>query len=73
MDRRERLIQAGLALHSELSLEAVLQRLVFGVSPSDPATFAGVAVALVVVALAACLVPGYRASKVDPLQVLRTN
>ena len=56
-----------------LASGAVLQRLVFGVSPSDPATFVGVAVALVVVALAACLVPGYRASKVDPLQVLRTN
>jgi hypothetical protein len=66
---------AGIAAGALVALAsgAVLQRLVFGVSPSDPATFVGVAVALVVVALAACLVPGYRASKVDPLQVLRTN
>ena len=66
---------AGIAVGALVALAsgAVLQRLVFGVSPSDPATFAGVAVALVLVALAACLVPGYRASKVDPLQVLRTN
>ena len=66
---------AGIAAGALIALAsgAVLQRLVFGVSPSDPATFLGVAVALVLVALAACLVPGYRASKVDPLQVLRTN
>jgi putative ABC transport system permease protein len=66
---------AGIAVGALVALAsgAVLQRLVFGVSPTDPATFVGVAVALVVVALAACLVPGYRASKVDPLQVLRTN
>ena len=49
----------------------LLQRLVFGVSPTDPATLAIVAGTLLVVALAASLLPGYRASKIDPLKVLR--
>ena len=49
----------------------VLQKLLFGVSASDPLTLAGVAGILVLVALAASLVPAYRASRVDPVKVLR--
>ena len=64
------IVAGGLAA---LASGAILQRLVFGVHPSDPVTFAGVVAALVLVALAASLVPGYKASKVDPLVVLRTN
>ena len=51
----------------------ILERLVFGVSASDPLTLAAVAGTLAIVALAASLVPAYRASKVDPLTALRTN
>ena len=51
----------------------VLQRLVFGVSPSDPLTLAGVAAALAFVALIASLVPAYRASRLYPLTVLRAS
>jgi len=46
---------------------------VFGVSPSDPLMLAAVACALAVIALMASLVPAYRASRVDPLEVLRAN
>ena len=56
-----------------LASSRLLQKLVFGVSPSDPLTLAAVAGTLAVVALMASLVPAYRASRVDPLQVLRGN
>jgi len=46
---------------------------VFGVSASDPLTLAVVAATLAFVALLASMVPAYRASRVDPLAVLRAN
>ncbi|HET6900207.1 MAG TPA: ABC transporter permease [Vicinamibacteria bacterium] len=48
-----------------------LDRLVFGVSASDPLTLAGVAITLGLVALLASLVPAYRATRLDPATVLR--
>ena len=51
----------------------VLEKLVFGVSATDPLTLAIVSGALALVALLASLVPAYRASRVDPLTVLRAN
>lgn len=51
----------------------ILQQLVFGVSASDPLTLAIVAGTLTLVALVASLVPAYRASRLDPLTVLRGN
>jgi predicted permease len=51
----------------------VLEKLVFGVSASDPLTLASVAGTLALVALLASIVPALRASRVDPLAVLRAN
>jgi putative ABC transport system permease protein len=51
----------------------VLRKLVFGVNASDPLTLLGVAAILAFVALAASLVPAYRASRLDPLEVLRAG
>ena len=48
-----------------------LERMVFGVSASDPLTLTGVALTLGMVALLASLVPAYRASRLDPATVLR--
>jgi len=51
----------------------LLEKLVFGVSASDPLTLTVVAGTLTTVSLMASLVPAYRASRLDPLKVLRAN
>ncbi|HME05658.1 MAG TPA: FtsX-like permease family protein, partial [Bryobacteraceae bacterium] len=49
----------------------VMSKLLIGVSPSDPATYATVAVALSAVAMLACWIPARRATGVDPMVALR--
>jgi putative ABC transport system permease protein len=51
----------------------VLQTLAFGISATDPATLAAVSALLALVALLASLVPAYRASRFDPVKVLRAD
>jgi putative ABC transport system permease protein len=50
-----------------------LQTLLFGVEPTDPATLAAVALALVGVACAACYIPARRALAVDPMTAVRSE
>jgi predicted permease len=67
------LVGIAIGAVAALGSAAVLETLVFGVSASDPLILGAVAVTLALVALAASLVPAYRAARVDPLTALRIN
>jgi putative ABC transport system permease protein len=64
---------AGLAvgLLGALALSSVMQGLVFGVGTTDPVTYVTLAALLMAVVVAASLVPARRATRVDPMTVLR--
>jgi predicted permease len=62
---------AALGLAGAFALSRVLRGLLHGVSPTDPATFAGVGVLLLAVAALASFVPARRASRLDPSAILR--
>ncbi len=68
-----RLVLAGLAIGVPVSLAStrLLRSQLFGIQPSDPISYVGVAVLLGLVALVACYIPARRAASVDPMTALR--
>jgi ABC-type antimicrobial peptide transport system permease subunit len=70
-----RIVIVGLAigLASALLATRLMRGLLFGVSATDPVTYAGVAAVVCVVGIAACVLPLWRALTADPVRALRAD
>ena len=68
-----RLVAVGavVGVVAALGLTRFMQTLLYGIGSADVVTYAGVALVLLVVALGACALPAFRASRVDPTVALR--
>jgi len=64
---------AGIGLLGTLAMTRVMRSMLFGVTPTDPVTLVGVTLLLMAVALLACLAPIRRATRVDPVEALRSE
>jgi len=64
-------VGAAVGIAASLAVTRLLDKMLFGVKPSDPVTLIGVTCLLLLVSLAACYIPARRATRVDPLVALR--
>ncbi len=63
----------GIGIALSWTLRQIIATLLFGVTASDPATYAGAAVLFLATAFAATLIPAWRASRVNPTSALRSD
>jgi predicted permease len=68
---RMALVGVAVGVAAALVLTRLMAGLLYGVSTMDPLTFAAVAALLMIVAMAACYIPAWRAMRVDPMVALR--
>jgi len=66
-------IGAAIGLAGAAAASRAIAAILFGVSPLDPITYAGVTVLLAAVSAVACSVPAWRAVRVDPASTLRSE
>ena len=67
------LVGIGLGLVGGLALARAMASLLYGVSPTDPSTYAAVAGLMLAIALVASVLPAWRASRVDPIRTLKAD
>ena len=70
---RPALFGLGLGLVASFAATRIFQSMLFGTKPLDPVVLGGVIATLLAVAVLACLAPAWRASRLDPMQALRTE
>jgi putative ABC transport system permease protein len=70
---RPALFGLGLGLVMSLAATRIFQSMLFGTQPLDPVVLSGVIATLLAVSVVACLVPAWRASRINPTQALRTE
>jgi putative ABC transport system permease protein len=61
----------GIGLVASLALSRLVASLIFGVHPTDPLTFTAVVIILVTVGIVANVLPAYRATRIEPVRILR--
>jgi ABC-type antimicrobial peptide transport system permease subunit len=66
-------IGVAIGLAGALALSGMVRTMLFELTPMDPASYAGTALVLLVVAMLACYVPARRATRVDPIVALRNE
>jgi putative ABC transport system permease protein len=70
---RPALFGLGIGLVASVAATRIFQSMLFGTKPLDPVVLTSVIATLLAVAVLACLIPAWRASRLDPMQALRTE